>query len=162
MNNFMPPSMANESPRPIADEAPPSSVPPAWRILAAVSDARRKRAAYALAQTKQALRHANARQAQAETEAARLQALAIAFEREWHCKERQREANGTEIRHARAAQGQRQALADRQMALVRMCEQDSVRARRLLDQARERHARLARKHEKMLSFRLRIAKGGDA
>lgn len=154
--------MANESPRPIADEAPPSVVPPAWRILAAVSDARRKRAAYALAQAKQALRHANARQAQAETEAARMQALAIEFEREWHGNERQREANGIEIHHARAALRQRHALAHRQMDLVRTCEQDSVRARRLLDQARERHGTLARKHEKLLAFRLRFDKGGDA
>ena len=157
----MPPSMASESPRPIADEAPPSAVPPAWRILAAVSDARRQRAAYALAHAKRELRRANARQAGAEAEAAGLHARAIEFEREWHCKERQREVNGIEIHHARAAQSQRQAVADQQMDLVRTCEQDSLRARHLLEQARERHGALARKHEKLRVFKLRLDNGGD-
>lgn len=158
----MPSSVANKSLGSIADEAPPSSLPPAWRILAALSDGRRKRAAYALAQAKRELLHAIARQAQAEAEAARLQALAVAFEREWHGKERQREVSGIEIHRARAAQSQRQALADQKADRVRACDQDSVRARRLLEQARERHGTLVRKHEKLREFKLRLDNGGDA
>lgn len=131
-------------------------------MLTAVSDARRKRAAHALAQAKRELRYADAQQAQAETEAATLQASAIEFEREWHCAQRQRKVSGIELHRARAAQTQRQALADKQADRVRTCEQDSARARRLFEQARQRHGTLARKDEKLRVFGQRLDNRGDA
>ena len=157
----MSPSTADERLRgrlrqPLTGESTPTRACTAWDVLAAISDTRRKRAAHALLRADRDARHARAAQQAAETEAARLRDSIQAIEREWHRGQRGREALGLALRRASAEQAQREVLAAKQSERVRLHTQDSTRAGRLLEQARERYRLLARKDETLRALRQRL------
>lgn len=164
MNNSMSPSMAHECPhgrrQPLANESTLSRVPPEWAILTAIADLRQKRAAHALLRAERDVRRTCARQEEAEAEAARLNHRAEAIEREWHHKQPEHETLGLDLHRARAARIQRQLLADSQAEHVRMRTQDNTHASRTLEQARERHGKLARKSETWRALRQHLEVGG--
>ncbi|WP_181885535.1 hypothetical protein [Trinickia dinghuensis] len=164
MNNCMPRFAGNEPAggrRPfLAEETFAPSSPGAWRALAAVSDARRKRAAQKLARAEREVHRACDEARRAEADLARLRNHADELEREWHRAHRYREAQGRDLQRARAAQAQREVLLAKHAEDVRSVARGADEARQILYQTQQDYRASARKDEKRRVLRARLDVGG--